>query len=338
MAQQTVNIGSSANDGTGDPLRTAFDKINDNFTELYTASTVSHDITLSGNKISTGSSNANLKLEASGTGVIELEGIQIRDNHIEGTRSNEDLTISASGTGNLILGALRVNGTTISADDSSKITFAEAVDITGSLTTNVISSNDSSAIQINDGVNISGTLSANTIDTNTISSSDSTAIQIDDGVNINGLLSANTIDTNRISSSDSSAVTIADNVIVSGTLTASGGITGIVALTRGDITDGEASTSSSTIANLDTFTLATYRAAKYEVSISDTTNSRFALHSIYVVHDGSNAYITDTVVSSTGSGMATFTADIDSGNVRVRMVPISANAATYKFIKQLIKQ
>ena len=35
MAQQTINIGSSANDGTGDPLRTAFDKINDNFSELY---------------------------------------------------------------------------------------------------------------------------------------------------------------------------------------------------------------------------------------------------------------------------------------------------------------
>ncbi len=35
MAQQTVSIGSSANDGTGDPLRTAFTKINANFTELY---------------------------------------------------------------------------------------------------------------------------------------------------------------------------------------------------------------------------------------------------------------------------------------------------------------
>jgi hypothetical protein len=35
MAKQTIGIGSAANDGTGDPLRTAFDKINDNFTELY---------------------------------------------------------------------------------------------------------------------------------------------------------------------------------------------------------------------------------------------------------------------------------------------------------------
>jgi hypothetical protein len=35
MAKQVINIGSVANDGTGDPLRTAFDKVNDNFTELY---------------------------------------------------------------------------------------------------------------------------------------------------------------------------------------------------------------------------------------------------------------------------------------------------------------
>lgn len=35
MAKQTINIGTQANDRTGDPLRTAFTKVNDNFTELY---------------------------------------------------------------------------------------------------------------------------------------------------------------------------------------------------------------------------------------------------------------------------------------------------------------
>ena len=37
MAKQTINIGSAPNDGTGTPLRTAFDYCNLNFTELYTA-------------------------------------------------------------------------------------------------------------------------------------------------------------------------------------------------------------------------------------------------------------------------------------------------------------
>jgi hypothetical protein len=35
MTRKIVNIGQNANDSSGDPLRTAFDKINNNFTELY---------------------------------------------------------------------------------------------------------------------------------------------------------------------------------------------------------------------------------------------------------------------------------------------------------------
>ena len=40
MARQTVNIGTSANKGNGDPLRTAFTKINNNFNELYAGTTL----------------------------------------------------------------------------------------------------------------------------------------------------------------------------------------------------------------------------------------------------------------------------------------------------------
>jgi len=35
MTQLTINLGSYANDGTGDDLRTAFTKTNSNFTDLY---------------------------------------------------------------------------------------------------------------------------------------------------------------------------------------------------------------------------------------------------------------------------------------------------------------
>lgn len=43
MAKQVISIGTSANDGTGDPIRTAFDKTNDNFTELYDGAGVLDD-------------------------------------------------------------------------------------------------------------------------------------------------------------------------------------------------------------------------------------------------------------------------------------------------------
>lgn len=35
MSKQVIDIGTTANDGTGDTLRDAFDKVNDNFTESY---------------------------------------------------------------------------------------------------------------------------------------------------------------------------------------------------------------------------------------------------------------------------------------------------------------
>ena len=40
MTQKLINTGTSANKGDGDPLRLAFEKINDNFTELYTGSPI----------------------------------------------------------------------------------------------------------------------------------------------------------------------------------------------------------------------------------------------------------------------------------------------------------
>jgi len=106
MARQTINIGSTANDGTGDPLRTAFDKINDNFAELYGSDDDSN--TLAGN------------LDINGWNIVS-------------TRSNEDIRILPAGTGGVIASAVRIAGTTISSDDSTQITIAENVQTTGTL-------------------------------------------------------------------------------------------------------------------------------------------------------------------------------------------------------------
>ena len=55
-------------------------------------------------------------------------------NVINSNGSNADISIQPSGTGDVLLGALRVNGTTLDSSDSTKITLAEAVDITGETT------------------------------------------------------------------------------------------------------------------------------------------------------------------------------------------------------------
>ena len=47
MAKQVINIGRTANDRSGDPLRSAFNKINENFNELYDRSENTDSQTLS---------------------------------------------------------------------------------------------------------------------------------------------------------------------------------------------------------------------------------------------------------------------------------------------------
>lgn len=44
MAQLLINVGDTANDRKGDSLRIAFQKINTNFSELYTSGTISINI------------------------------------------------------------------------------------------------------------------------------------------------------------------------------------------------------------------------------------------------------------------------------------------------------
>ena len=51
MAQQLINIGVTADDGTGDTIRGAGIKINNNFTELFATSYVSSQIDFIGNNI-----------------------------------------------------------------------------------------------------------------------------------------------------------------------------------------------------------------------------------------------------------------------------------------------
>ena len=73
------------------------------------------------------------------TGVTTLSGTAVIDNltindNIISSSSNADIILTPGGTGNIVAGALTINGTTLSAADSTKITLAEAVDITGETT------------------------------------------------------------------------------------------------------------------------------------------------------------------------------------------------------------
>ena len=71
MAQQIIDTGAAANDGTGEPLRDAFTAVNENFTEIYTAGPVGSNVVISGNTITVTGVNNNLVLRANGIGNIQ---------------------------------------------------------------------------------------------------------------------------------------------------------------------------------------------------------------------------------------------------------------------------
>tara|TARA_B100001559_G_C16363592_1_gene558560 strand:+ start:429 stop:920 length:492 start_codon:yes stop_codon:yes gene_type:complete len=129
MARLNIDTGTLGNPATGDTLRTAMTKVNTNFEEVYQLVGDADTGT-----ITTTITNGDLKLQANGTGIIEIDQLQINNAAITPIATNSDLTLTANGTGNIIVGALKVNGTTISSDDSTKISIAEAVDVNGHLT------------------------------------------------------------------------------------------------------------------------------------------------------------------------------------------------------------
>ena len=95
MAYQSIGIGSSANDGTGDTLRVGADKVNDNFVELYT-------------KLGNGSALSNLTFP---TGTDTIVGRATTD-----TLTNKT-----------------INGLTLSGTVASTATVTGTLDLTGTV-------------------------------------------------------------------------------------------------------------------------------------------------------------------------------------------------------------
>jgi hypothetical protein len=77
----------------------------------------------------------------------------------------------------------------------------------------------------------------------------------------------------------------------------------------------------SAVANLDTWAVADYRGAKYFISINNTTTNEISSTEVMVIHDDTNAFITEfntIATNAEATPLATFTADISGGNVRLR--------------------
>lgn len=72
MARQNINYGTNPNDGTGDTLRVAMDKVNDNFIELYGETSTENNLAFGANSITSSNTNGNISLNTNGVGTVQV--------------------------------------------------------------------------------------------------------------------------------------------------------------------------------------------------------------------------------------------------------------------------
>jgi hypothetical protein len=213
MAQQTIGIGSSANDGTGDPLRTAFTKINTNFTELYGDTAEANDILddttpqlggnldINGFNITSARSNENIRIIPNGSGTVELEG-------------TTNVTGSLTATGNIFAnGNINLGD---GAGDQTKVTGvfeADQLQIDGTTLTSTVTNGDVTITgNATGGVSIENL----TFNDNTITSPSNSNISIQPGGTGNVVVGAVTVSGTTLNAADSSQITIAEALRVNG--------------------------------------------------------------------------------------------------------------------------
>lgn len=162
MSRLTIDLGTAGNPATGDSLRTAFNKVNTNFAELYAelGGDSLDTISFTNNTISSGITNGTLVLEGNGTGAVDIEGIQVNDNQIITTTTNANLLLDGNGTGTVVINGLNfptadgTAGQVLKTDGAGNLSFT-AVD-PGSITL-VGDDSTGTAITIGETFKIAGT-------------------------------------------------------------------------------------------------------------------------------------------------------------------------------------
>jgi|TARA_B100001094_G_C18187866_1_gene805092 hypothetical protein len=85
MTRLTIDTGTDGNSATGDTLRTAFTKVNSNFSEL------SGNLNLSGNTLLSADTNGNIIIDPNGTGYVEIKGDKVM---VTGTLPTSDPSVA----------------------------------------------------------------------------------------------------------------------------------------------------------------------------------------------------------------------------------------------------
>ena len=125
-----------------------------------------------------------------------------------------------------------------------------------------------------------------------------------------------------------------NDILATGIITASSGVDlgdpGIVTLSSNTLTT--TSTSTDTVASISA---TVNRSATFQVQV--TRGTQYHMTTINMIHDGTQAFISEYGTIRTGQSLATFSADISGGNLRLRVTPTSSTSTVFKLSKTTIK-
>ncbi len=107
MARLNIDTGTEGNVATGDTLRTAMTKINNNFIDVY--GLVGDPST---GLLTNSTTNGDIKVQPNGTGIVEIDQLQINNSAITPLITNGDLTLGVNGTGQVVVSDDRIVITT----------------------------------------------------------------------------------------------------------------------------------------------------------------------------------------------------------------------------------
>ena len=187
--------------------------------------------------------------------------------------------------------------------------------------------NPTSALDVAGDANVTGVVTASSFVGNL--SGDSTGLSGSPSITVTDITASGNV-------SIGGTLTYEDvtNVDSIGIITARSGIEigGPVILNLNTSTSTTTSTSQDPV---DTFSVTDYRSASYQIQI--TRGTEYHVTSLNIVHDGTDVYVSEFGTINTGSILATFTADINSGNVRILATPSSATSTVFKMYRNLIR-
>ena len=299
-------------------------------------------ITYDDNKITGQRSNENIEIEANGSGVIETGSsiIPKTDNTYDlgsstkkfkdiysssGTIYVGDQTIQSTASGFVFSGTVSTSGAQVTNNDdtSAQILSKKGIGTAETTLESYATSAFDSALyyivardEMNDQVSSQKVITTHNNTTGFATTTHVTKTGSEDEMTFDGSVSGGSMRLRGTGSTISNSISAYKLALGDNSSAGTSGNTAIIINADVD----------STTENLDTWVHATYRGAKYFISVNDEADDELEVIECMVVHNGTSAFITSYNNTRTGStSLLTLTADISGGSVRLRGAGSRAN-------------